>query len=121
MDKPCVKNAKQIFLFSIVVAISHDILHICYRVGVRFRKQKRILEIVYVAKRSVSDPHSGSALRICIWNGDLDPGNQFNGDPCGSGFGARSKTLDKRVIFALFVEFGGFFLGGGQGPFTATL
>jgi hypothetical protein len=28
MDKPCVNNAKQIFLFSIVVAISHDILHI---------------------------------------------------------------------------------------------
>jgi hypothetical protein len=29
MSNPCVKNAKQNFKFSIVVAVSHNILHIC--------------------------------------------------------------------------------------------
>jgi hypothetical protein len=35
-------------------------------VGVRFRTQKRILEIVYVSKRSVLDPHSGSSFGMEI-------------------------------------------------------
>ncbi len=34
-----------------------------------------------------------SWIRIRIWNADPDPGDKFNADPCGSGYG--SETLEK--------------------------
>jgi hypothetical protein len=38
-------------------------------------------------------------IRICNLNADPDPATQINADPCGSGYGSGSETLNKFNAF----------------------